>query len=87
MNETIHTGAKVATYGGAGTALTLFGMNMSEVAAIVAAIVALCGLVVQVISTYNRNRRAEELHAVTLEALRANPALVASRSAEDSASD
>lgn len=86
MNDLIHTGTKAATYGGSGMAI-VFGLTLNEWGVIAGTLIALCGLVVQIVSTYNRNRRAEELHAAQLEAVRVGKNALSLRGGEDSSSD
>ena len=50
------------TYGGAASAVAAWGLSLPELAAIVGAVVAVAGLVVQVWATVRRDRREKELH-------------------------
>lgn len=70
MDREIDMGAQSAMYGGAGAALTVWGLQLSEWAAIVSAAVAVLGLIVHFWYTLQKNRRAEEIHRATLEEIR-----------------
>ena len=70
MDKTVDIGAQSAMYGGAGTGLWFGMFSTNELAAITGAIVAVIGLVVQVWHVRQKNRRAEELHRLTLEEIR-----------------
>lgn len=54
-------------YGGA--AVSLWGLTASELAAIVGAIVAVVGLVIQAVYIWRKDQRAQELHRISLEGL------------------
>lgn len=70
MDKAIDQGAVGAMYGGAGTAFAVWGLQLSDWAAIVSAAVALLGLVVHIWATWRKDRRAEEIHRATLEEIR-----------------
>lgn len=70
MDHQIDIGSKAATYGGAATSMTMWGLQISEIAAIVGALVAVLGLVVQIAYTVRKDRRAQEVHRASLEELR-----------------
>ncbi len=53
--------AKTATYGG-GTSALFFGLTANEVAAIIGALVAVVGLIVQIMYNRRRDRREREHH-------------------------
>lgn len=69
QDHAVDIGSKTASIGG-GAATLLFGLTANEVAAIVGAIVAVCGLIVQVWYTLEKRSRGKELHAAQLAALR-----------------
>lgn len=70
MDKTVDIGAQGAMYGGAGTAITVWGLQLSDWAAIISAAVAVLGLIVHIWATWRKDRRAEELHRATLEEIR-----------------
>lgn len=70
MDKTIEQTSAAAMYGGTGTTMVIMGLNLSEFAAIVTAIVAVIGAVVNVWYVLQKNRRAQELHVLSLEELR-----------------
>lgn len=78
VGKVIDPGAQVAMYGGAGTAITVWGLQLSEWAAIVSAAVAVVGLIVHVWATIRKDGRAQELHRASLEELRANTKAIGS---------
>lgn len=59
-----------ALYGGAGAALTIFGLGLNEWAAIIAALVAVGGFCLNVWVTRERVKRERELHALTVAQLK-----------------
>lgn len=56
-------------YGGSGAGLYFGLFSINELAAIVGAFVAVCGLAVQIWYTLQKNARAQELHRISLEGL------------------
>lgn len=70
MDKQVDLGAQSAMYGGAGSAITVWGLQLSEIAAILSALVAVLGFAVHVWYTLQRNRRAEETHRAEMEGLR-----------------
>jgi hypothetical protein len=66
VEATIAGVANKVTYGGGGFALVM-GLNASEIAAFVGALVAILGLVVQIYYKRKADKRAEELHKLRLE--------------------
>jgi hypothetical protein len=70
MDKTVDIGAQSAMYGGSTGSLLLWGLQINDLAAIVAALVAVAGLVVNVWYTLQKNSRAQELHRANLEGLR-----------------
>lgn len=83
QEQTIDVGSKVASVGG-GTATLFFGLTASETAAIIGAVVAVVGLVVQVLYTLDKRGRAVELHRLEVERLRNGGSPVDGRAEEDS---
>lgn len=69
--DKIDTGAQTAMWGGTGASFVIFGLNLSEWAALVSAIVAVLGLLVHMWSVWHKNRREEELHKLKVLELRA----------------
>lgn len=65
MNPHIEVAGNSALYGGAVTSLTIFGLGLSEWAAIVAAIVAVGGLITNIWVARERMKRERELHELT----------------------
>ena len=56
-------------YGGTVATITVWGMGLPEIAAVVTAIVALLGAAVNLWYVINKNRRAEEAHRLEMEIL------------------
>lgn len=69
MVDGVGTTAQVATYGGSATAM-FFGLTANETAALVGAGVAVIGLVVQCLYTWDKRKRGVELHKLEVERLR-----------------
>lgn len=80
-------GGRVASIGGGVSAFTLWGLQAGELAAVGGLIVALCGLIVQVVIAFRRDGRAQAEHARRMELLNASESLVSSGSPEDGESD
>lgn len=59
-----------AMYGGGGAAITIWGLGLSDIAAIISALVAVGGFVLHVIVTQERRKRERELHELTKAQLR-----------------
>lgn len=71
MNKvTLEHTAAFTTYGGAGSAIVLWGLQLSEWGVIVSAFVAVLGFVVHCYYAHRRDRRAQEQHKATLERIR-----------------
>lgn len=66
--ETIAAAASKLTYSGGATAV-IGGLTASDVAAFVGAIVAVLGLIVQIVFKLRADRRASELHRARLAVL------------------
>lgn len=73
-------------YGGTAATITIWGMGLPELAAIITAAVALLGAAVNVWYVQRKDRRAEEAHRLEMETLRAGTAAKQGRSSKDSAS-
>jgi len=71
-------------YGGTVATITVWGMGLPEIAAVVTAIVALLGAAVNLWYVINKNRRAEEAHRVEMEILRGGKVHADGRPEEDS---
>lgn len=61
MDKTEAT-SRVAMFGGAGTSLTVWGLQLSEWAALGGLVVAVCGLVLNIWVIRRRDRREVEEH-------------------------
>lgn len=59
MDKTIDHGAQLTMYGGAGTAVTIWGLNLGEWAAVVSAGVAVLGFIVHCWAVLRKDRREE----------------------------
>lgn len=70
IGKTLDPAANMAMYGGAGAALTIWGLQLSDIAAITSAFVALCGLVLHVWATVRREQRDKERHKLIMESMR-----------------
>lgn len=70
MDREIDMGAQSAMYGGAGAAITVWGLQLSDWAAIVSAAVAVLGLAVHIWATWRKDKRAAEIHREELRKLR-----------------
>ena len=70
MIREVDTPAQVAMYGGSASAITVWGLQLSELAAIISALVAVIGLIVHIWATMRKDRRAEEAHRLEMEGLR-----------------
>lgn len=86
LEHGVEIGGRVASVGGGIGAFTLWGLQAGELAAVGGLIVALCGLIVQVVIAFRRDRRAQDEHALRMEVLLANPNTVTRGSVEDSES-
>jgi len=63
IRENLSTNAHIATYTSATSAVTLWGLHVSELAVIVSSLAAICGAVIQVMTYLDRRsapRRGEE---------------------------
>jgi len=70
MDRTVDTSAQTAMYGGSVSGLAAWGLQLSDVAAIISALVAIIGLVVHIWATVRKNARAEEAHRAYMEGMR-----------------
>lgn len=69
FETTERTGASL-TYGGASTALAMWGLSVSEWAVIISTLVAIGGFCIQLYHARRKEKRAQELHVAQLEGLR-----------------
>lgn len=73
MDKEIDTAAQTAMYGGAGGGIVVWGLQLSDLAAIVSALVAVVGLLVHIWASVKRDRRAEEAHRAEMSRLKEGP--------------
>lgn len=79
------TTAQVAMYGGAATAGTIWHLQLGDVGVIVSMLVAVLGFAVHAWALWRKDRRAQELHQLNVEALRGAKAAVKETGAGDAA--
>lgn len=79
--------AQVAMYGGAATAGAFWHLQLGDVGVIVSMLVAVLGFAVHAWALVRKDRRAQELHQLNVEALRGAKAAVKETSAGDTARD
>ena len=79
----VDSAAQAAMYGGSGGAVVVWGLQLSELAAIISAGVAILGFLVHLWATVRKDRRAEEAHRAELEALKRGATVVVGERAEE----
>lgn len=72
MDKTEAT-SRVAMFGGAGTSLTVWGLQLSELAAVVGALVAILGFLANLWVINRREKREEEEHEARMAQLTPPP--------------
>lgn len=70
IHKLVDPAANASMYGGAVMAVTFWGLQLGDVAAMTSAVVAVLGFVVHFWATWRRDRRDKERHQLTMEALR-----------------
>lgn len=62
----VELAGRTMTYGGGASAVAAWSLSWSEIAAVVGAVVAVIGLVVQIWASVRRDRREAELHRLRM---------------------